>query len=274
MSTLFWLFVRKSYAMTLYRRHTLMSSATYSSPLRPCEIRVVGVGGGGGNAISRMVESGIRGVNFWAVNTDAQALASNKCFQRIHIGSAITRGLGAGGSPDIGRLAAIESTKQITEMVQGADMVFVTAGMGGGTGTGAAPVVAAAAKASGALTVGVVTKPFGFEGRRRMRQAIEGIEALEKECDTIIVISNDKLLSIVPSSTPLTEAFLVADDILRQGIIGISEIIVKPGLINVDFADVKAIMQNAGTFSLPLPSVALHSSRRLCAHGYRYRPGP
>lgn len=218
-----------------------------SAALRPCEIRVIGVGGGGGNAINRMVESDIRGVNFFAVNTDAQALNSNRCTQRIHIGSEMTRGLGAGGNPAIGREAALESTRDITQMVTGADLVFVTAGMGGGTGTGAAPVVAAAAKASGALTVGIVTKPFSFEGRRRMSQAIQGIENLAKECDTIIVISNDKLLSIVPSSTPVTEAFLVADDILRQGIIGISEIIVKPGLINVDFADVKTIMTDAGS---------------------------
>ncbi|KAJ8611473.1 hypothetical protein CTAYLR_005158 [Chrysophaeum taylorii] len=218
-----------------------------TNELRPCEIRVIGVGGGGGNAINRMLDSDVRGVSFWCVNTDAQALASSRCSNRLHIGRDLTRGLGAGGDPSVGREAALESTKDVTRMVAGADMVFVTAGMGGGTGSGAAPVVAAAAKASGALTVGVVTKPFAFEGRRRMKQAISGIEALQDECDTIIVISNDKLLSIVPANTPVTEAFLVADDILRQGIIGISEIIVKPGLINVDFADVKAVMQDAGS---------------------------
>jgi len=220
---------------------------TDPSQLRPCEIKVVGVGGGGCNAINRMVDTGVRGVDFWSVNTDAQALTGARCDGRLHIGRDLTRGLGAGGEPSVGRQAAIESSSEIANMVKGADMVFVTAGMGGGTGTGAAPVVAAAAKACGALTVGVVTKPFGFEGRKRMRQAIEGIEALEREVDTLIVISNDKLLSIVPANTPVSEAFLVADDVLRQGIIGISEIIVKPGLINVDFADVRTIMEDAGT---------------------------
>lgn len=214
--------------------------------LRPCEIRVIGVGGGGSNAVDRMVESGIRGVQFYCVNTDAQALASSRC-QALHIGRELTRGLGAGGEPSVGRRAAVESSKDIAGLVSGADLVFVTAGMGGGTGSGAAPVIAAAAKKAGALTVGVVTKPFNFEGRRRMRQAIEGIENLEQEVDTMIVVSNDKLLQIVPAETPVTEAFLVADDILRQGIVGISEIIVKPGLINVDFADVKAVMENAGS---------------------------
>eukprot|EP00633_Aureoumbra_lagunensis_P002730 CAMPEP_0197289808 /NCGR_PEP_ID=MMETSP0890-20130614/7073_1 /TAXON_ID=44058 ORGANISM="Aureoumbra lagunensis, Strain CCMP1510" /NCGR_SAMPLE_ID=MMETSP0890 /ASSEMBLY_ACC=CAM_ASM_000533 /LENGTH=407 /DNA_ID=CAMNT_0042761447 /DNA_START=130 /DNA_END=1353 /DNA_ORIENTATION=- len=220
---------------------------TNPSDLRPCVIKVIGVGGGGGNAINRMIASDVRGVELWSVNTDAQALMGARCERRLNIGKSSTRGLGAGGEPSVGRQAAIESSSEIANMVKGSDMVFVTAGMGGGTGTGAAPVVAAAAKASGALTVGVVTKPFGFEGRKRMRQAIEGIEALEKEVDTLIVISNDKLLSIVPANTPVSEAFLVADDILRQGIIGISEIIVKPGLINVDFADVRAVMEDAGS---------------------------
>ena len=229
------------------RERRAAQQLTDPETLRPCVIKVVGVGGGGGNAVNRMIDADVRGVELWCVNTDAQALAGSKAAGKLHIGKAVTRGLGAGGDPSVGRQAAIESSSDIADVVRGADMVFVVCGEGGGTGTGAAPIVAAAAKACGALTVGVVTKPFGFEGRKRMRQAIEGIEALEKEVDTLIVISNDKLLSIVPTNTPVSEAFLVADDILRQGIIGISEIIVKPGLINVDFADVRSIMENAGS---------------------------
>ena len=215
--------------------------------LRPCSIKVIGVGGGGSNAVNRMVESSIRGVEFWVVNTDAQALAgTRRGTSGLHIGKVLTRGLGAGGEPSVGRAAADESRDDIEAMVAGADLVFITAGMGGGTGSGAAAVVANAARSRGALTVGVVTKPFGFEGRKRSRQAIEAIERLEGEVDTLIVVSNDKLLSIVPANAPLADAFLVADDVLRQGIVGISEIIVKPGLINVDFADVRAVMKDAG----------------------------
>ena len=215
--------------------------------LRPCAIRVVGVGGGGCNAVNRMVGAGVRGVDFWCVNTDAQALAgkAERC-AGLHIGRVLTRGLGAGGEPAVGRAAAVESRADIEEMVRGADLVFVTAGMGGGTGSGAAPVVAEAARRAGALTVGVVTKPFGFEGRKRARQAVAALEELERHVDTLIVVSNDKLLGIVPADAPLADAFLVADDVLRQGIVGVSEIIVKPGLINVDFADVRAVMQDAG----------------------------
>ena len=213
----------------------------------PCVIKVVGVGGGGGNAVNRMVETNILGVEFWSVNTDSQALTKALSRNTLNIGSDSTRGLGAGGNPAVGKEAAQESRDEIANICRGADLVFVTAGMGGGTGSGAAPVVAEVAKDLGALTVGVVTKPFGFEGRRRMQQAVEAIAELQSKVDTLIVVSNDKLLQIVPENTPLTDSFLVADDILRQGVVGISEIIVKPGLINVDFADVKAIMGNAGT---------------------------
>eukprot|EP01036_Dinobryon_divergens_P029496 gene29496-38599_t len=215
----------------------------------PCRIKVIGVGGGGGNAVNRMMESstGILGVELWAVNTDAQALSRSLAPKKLNIGSLTSRGLGAGGSPAVGAQAATESRDEITEMVKDADLVFVTAGMGGGTGSGAAPIVADCAKQAGALTVGVVTKPFGFEGRKRMTQAKEAILEMKGCVDTLIVVSNDKLLEIVPENTPLTDAFLVADDILRQGVVGISEIIIKPGLVNVDFADVRSIMGNAGT---------------------------
>lgn len=213
----------------------------------PCVIKVVGVGGGGGNAVNRMVETNILGVEFWNVNTDLQALARALSKNTLAIGGENTRGLGAGGNPEMGKKAAEESRDEIRKIVSGSDLVFVTAGMGGGTGSGAAPVVAEVAKEMGALTVGVVTKPFAFEGRKRMKQANEAISTLQGKVDTLIVVSNDKLLQIVPANTPLTESFLVADDILRQGVVGISEIIVKPGLINVDFADVKSVMGNAGT---------------------------
>lgn len=218
-----------------------------SSSTGPCVIKVVGVGGGGGNAVNRMVETNIGGVEFWAVNTDAQALTKANAQKTLNVGKKVTRGLGAGGDPAIGQAAAEESREEIAGILRGADLVFVTAGMGGGTGSGAAPVVAEVAKDLGALTVGVVTKPFGFEGRKRMQQANEAIAELQSKVDTLIVVSNDKLLQIVPEKTPLADAFLVADDILRQGVVGISEIIVKPGLINVDFADVRTVMGNAGT---------------------------
>jgi len=213
----------------------------------PCVIKVLGVGGGGGNAVNRMVESNIKGVEFWSINTDAQAQARSSAPYTLNIGSQVTRGLGAGGIPDVGRQAAEESREAIANSIAGADLVFVTAGMGGGTGSGAAPIVAEVAKDVGALTVAVVTKPFGFEGSKRMKQAQEAIENFRDRVDTLIVVSNDKLLQIVPEGTPVKDAFLVADDILRQGVVGISEIIVRPGLINVDFADVRAIMGNAGT---------------------------
>lgn len=213
------------------------------------KIKVIGVGGGGSNAVNRMIESSMNGVEFWIVNTDVQAMRMSpvNSENRLPIGQELTRGLGAGGNPEIGMNAAKESKDSIQEAVYGADMVFVTAGMGGGTGTGAAPVIAGITKSMGILTVGIVTTPFSFEGRRRAVQAQEGIAALRDNVDTLIVIPNDKLLTAVSQSTPVTEAFNLADDILRQGVRGISDIITIPGLVNVDFADVRAIMANAGS---------------------------
>ena len=209
-------------------------------------IKVIGVGGGGTNAVNRMVDSGIRGVEFVAVNTDRQALVLSKAASKIQIGEKITRGLGAGANPDIGAQAAEESKAEIAEVLKGADMVFVTAGMGGGTGTGAAPIVAACAKEMGILTIGVVTKPFTFEGKKRLAQAERGIESLKGKVDTLVVIPNDKLLQIIDRKTSIVEAFKMADDILRQGVQGISDLIAVAGLINLDFADVKTIMKNKG----------------------------
>ena len=210
-------------------------------------IKVIGVGGGGNNAVNRMIEHGVEGVEFIAVNTDAQALNLSKAELKLQIGNKLTRGLGAGANPEVGKKAAEESREQIEEALQGADMVFVTAGMGGGTGTGAAPIIAQVSKELGALTVGVVTRPFSFEGRRRSTQAISGIDALKKAVDTLIVIPNDRLLEIVDKNTPMLEAFREADNVLRQGVQGISDLIAKPGLINVDFADVKTIMYDKGS---------------------------
>lgn len=209
-------------------------------------IKVIGVGGGGTNAVNRMVDSGIRGVEFVAVNTDRQALLLSKAASKIQIGEKITRGLGAGANPDIGAQAAEESKAEITEALRGADMVFVTAGMGGGTGTGAAPIVAACAKEMGILTIGVVTKPFTFEGKKRLAQADRGIESLKGKVDTLVVIPNDKLLQMIDRKTSIVEAFKMADDVLRQGVQGISDLIAVPGLVNLDFADVKTIMLNTG----------------------------
>ena len=209
-------------------------------------IKVVGVGGGGGNAVNRMVENGIRGVEFVAINTDKQALTCSKADKTIQIGEKITKGQGAGANPDIGRKAAEESRAEIEKILEDADMVFVTAGMGGGTGTGAAPVVASIAKEKGILTVGIVTKPFSFELKRRMNQAEEGIAALREAVDTIIVIPNDKLLQLCSAKTTVKEAFKMADETLRQGVSGISELINTEGDINADFADVTRIMKDAG----------------------------
>jgi cell division protein FtsZ len=211
------------------------------------KIKVIGVGGGGCNAVNRMIEAGIKGVDFITVNTDAQALHMSKAETRLQIGEKLTRGLGAGANPEIGKKAAEESREVITNALKGADMVFVTAGMGGGTGTGAAPVIAEIAKELGALTVGVVTKPFTFEGRRRLNQAEQGIANLKEKVDTLIVIPNDRLLEIVDRNTPMLEAFREADNVLRQGVSGISDLIAVPGLINVDFADVKTIMTERGS---------------------------
>ena len=210
-------------------------------------IKVIGVGGGGCNAVNRMIASGVAGVEFWAINTDAQALEQAAAPSCLQIGQKLTRGLGAGGNPQIGQKAAEESREEIAAALDGTDLVFVTAGMGGGTGTGAAPIVAEIAKEMGCLTVGVVTRPFTFEGRRRTSQADEGIGALHRGVDTLITIPNDKLLSVVDEQMAMSEAFQVADDILRQGVQGISDIITIPGLVNVDFADVRAVMADAGS---------------------------
>jgi cell division protein FtsZ len=210
------------------------------------KIKVVGVGGGGTNAVTSMVKDHIRGVDFSVANTDIQSLDSCECPDKIHIGTELTRGLGAGSNPDIGKRAAEESENQIRDALQGADMVFITAGMGGGTGTGAAPIISKIAKEVGALTVGVVTKPFQFEGRKRAAQAEEGIKELKNAVDTLIVIPNQKLLSFVGKDTSFTSAFAMVDDILKQAVCSISDLIVVPGLINLDFADVKAIMGNMG----------------------------
>ncbi len=209
-------------------------------------IKVIGVGGAGNNAVNRMVEAGIRNVEFVAVNTDRQALSLSKANSKIQIGEKLTRGLGAGANPDIGAQAAEESRAEVAEALKGADMVFVTAGMGGGTGTGAAPIVAQTAKEMGILTIGVVTKPFTFEGKKRLFQADRGIDNLKGKVDTLVVIPNDKLLQVIDRKTSIVEAFRMADDVLRQGVQGISDLIAVPGLINLDFADVKTIMLNQG----------------------------
>ena len=209
-------------------------------------IKVIGVGGGGGNAINRMVDEGVSGVEFIAANTDVQALSSTKAETVIQLGPKLTRGLGAGGQPEVGRKAAEESEEVITEAISGADMVFITAGMGGGSGTGAAPVIARIAKGLDALTVGVVTRPFGFEGSKRGQFAVEGINELREHVDTLLIISNNNLLEIVDKKTPLLEALSEADNVLRQGVQGITDLITNPGLINLDFADVKTVMANKG----------------------------
>ena len=210
------------------------------------KIKVIGIGGGGSNAVNRMIESGLEGVEFIAVNTDSQALLMSKSPKRMQIGEKLTRGLGAGARPDIGERAAQESRNDILEALRGSDMVFITAGMGGGTGTGAAPVVAECAREVNALTVAVVTRPFSFEGPKRKRNADMGIEKLKQHVDAIITIPNDRLLQVVDKKTPMTKAFVIADDILRQGVKGISDLIAVPGVINLDFADVQSIMNNAG----------------------------
>lgn len=214
--------------------------------LKQTVIKVVGCGGGGSNAVNRMIEAGLQNVEFIVVNTDLQALHSSKATKKLGIGSKLTDGLGAGGKPEVGEAAALEDEEQIQNILKGANMVFVTAGMGGGTGTGAAPVVARIAKSLGALTVGVVTKPFDFEGKVRMRNADGGIQRLHEEVDSLIVIPNQNLLKVLPRQTPVTEAFLTADDVLRQGVQGISEVITKSGLVNLDFNDVRTTMEGKG----------------------------
>jgi cell division protein FtsZ len=219
-------------------------------------IKVVGVGGGGTNAVNRMVDAGLSGVEFIAVNTDAQALMICDADVKIHIGSAATRGLGAGADPAVGLAAAQESRDELKEALKGADMIFITAGEGGGTGTGAAPVVAELGREIGALTVGVVTKPFGFEGRRRSQQAEQGIESLRDRLETLIVIENDRLLQVVEKQTSVVDAFRMADDVLRQGVQGITDLITVPGLVNLDFADVRTIMREAGSALMGIGSAS------------------
>lgn len=223
---------------------------TVAMAANEAKIKVIGCGGGGGNAVNRMVNSGLRGVEFWSLNTDAQALVQSAADNRLQIGKGVTRGLGAGGNAEIGASAAKESREAIAQAVKGADLVFVTAGMGGGTGSGSAPLVAKLSKEAGNLTVGVVTLPFTFEGRRRQAAAMESVALLRQNVDTLIVIPNDRLLDVVEDDAPLQEAFLLADDVLRQGVQGISDIITVSGLVNIDFADVRAVMKNSGTAML------------------------
>ena len=210
------------------------------------KIKVIGVGGGGNNAVNRMIESGVKGVEFIVANTDLQVLNTSKASIKIQLGAALTDGLGAGANPEVGKEAALESKKEIEEVLKGADMVFVTCGMGGGTGTGAAPVIAEIAQNLGALTVGIVTKPFSFEGRKRMEHAMSGLEELKKHVDTLIVIPNDRLREIIDKSTPMLDAFREVDNVLRRGVQSISDLIAVAGLVNLDFADVKAVMSKRG----------------------------
>jgi len=230
-------------------------------------LKVVGIGGGGGNAVNRMIENDVKGVEFVVINTDAQVLRLAKAETRLQIGKQLTKGLGAGADPEIGRKAAEESIDEIREILRGSDMVFITAGMGGGTGTGAAPTVAQIAQDLGALTVAIVTKPFSFEGRKRMAQAIKGLENLKPHVDTLIVVPNDKLLYLTDKNTPMLEAFREVDNVLRRGVQGIAEIVAIPGLINVDFADVRNVMKNKGTALMGIgiasgPNRAIEAARK------------
>jgi cell division protein FtsZ len=228
-------------------------------------IKVIGVGGGGTNAVNRMIEEGIQGVEFIAVNTDAQALLLSKAQTRVRIGDKLTRGLGAGGNPEIGRKSAEESVEDLYNVLKGSDMVFITAGLGGGTGTGAAPIVAQVARDVGALTIGVVTRPFSFEGGTRMSSAEEGMAKLKEHADTLIVIPNDRLLQIVDKRTSLSDSFRLADEVLRQGIQGISELITVPGLINLDFADVRTIMSEGGAALMAVGKASGEDRARVAA---------
>jgi cell division protein FtsZ len=228
-------------------------------------IKVIGVGGGGTNAVNRMIEEGIQGVEFIAVNTDAQALLLSKAQTRVRIGDKLTRGLGAGGNPEVGRKSAEESAEDLYNVLKGSDMVFITAGLGGGTGTGAAPIVAQVARDVGALTIGVVTRPFTFEGGKRMSSAEEGMAKLKEHADTLIVIPNDRLLQIVDKRVSLQDSFKLADDVLRQGIQGISELITVPGLINLDFADVRTIMSEGGAALMAVGKASGEDRARVAA---------
>jgi len=244
------IFGRKDTETTSSNSYSAQSSSSVAQPspgVNPAKIKVIGVGGGGGNAVNRMIKSGLTGVEFWLMNTDLQILNTSTCKNRIQLGAKLTNGLGAGGEPQVGEKAAEEAQQEITQAIEGADMVFVTAGMGGGTGTGAAPIVAKIAKDLGILTIGVVTKPFSFEGKRRQNQAQQGLEKLRESVDALIVIPNDKLLDVVDRRVSLQESFIVVDEVLLRGVQGISDIITIPGLINVDFADVKSVMQASGS---------------------------
>jgi cell division protein FtsZ len=229
-------------------------------------IKVVGVGGGGSNAVNRMVDAGLSGVDFIAANTDAQALLVVDADMKVHIGAESTRGLGAGADPEVGKAAATESRDELKDAIKGSDMVFVTAGEGGGTGTGGAPIVAEIARELGALTVGVVTRPFGFEGRKRADQAMMGIEELRDNVDTLIVIENDRLLQVVEKRTSIIDAFRLADDILRQGVQGITDLITVPGIVNLDFADVRAIMSDAGSALMGIGTASGENRAAEAAH--------
>ena len=244
------IFGRKDADTTSDMNYNIQSSDSVIPPapgVSPAKIKVIGVGGGGGNAVNRMIKSGLTGVEFWLMNTDLQVLNYSACPNKIQLGAKLTNGLGAGGEPQVGEKAAEEAQQEITQAIEGADMVFVTAGMGGGTGTGAAPIVAKIAKDLGILTIGVVTKPFSFEGKRRQNQAQQGLEKLRESVDALIVIPNDKLLDVVDRRVSLQESFIVGDEVLLRGVQGISDIITIPGLINVDFADVKSVMQASGS---------------------------
>ena len=229
------------------RKDETTSDSIKRSPINPTNIKVVGVGGGGGNAVNRMIKAGLSNVEFWLMNTDLQVLEYGQTKNKIQLGSSSTNGLGAGGDPSVGEKAAEEAQKEITAALEGADMVFITAGMGGGTGTGAAPVVAKIAKELGILTVAVVTKPFSWEGKKRQNQAVQGLEKLREAVDAVIVIPNDKLLQVVDRQVSLTESFIIVDEVLLRGVQGISDIITIPGMINVDFADVRSVMQASGS---------------------------
>lgn len=229
------------------RKDESSNNPTSRMGANPTNIKVVGVGGGGGNAVNRMIKSGLSGVEFWLMNTDLQVLVNGQTQNRIQLGSSSTQGLGAGGDPSVGEKAAEEAQQEITQALEGADMVFITAGMGGGTGTGAAPVVARIAKELGILTIGVVTKPFSWEGKKRQNQANAGLEKLKESVDAVIVVPNDKLLQVVDRQVSLQESFIIVDEVLLRGVQGISDIITVPGIINVDFADVKTVMQASGS---------------------------
>ena len=231
----------------LEKKETPSTNENFRSNINPTKIKVVGVGGGGGNAVNRMIRSGLTGVEFWLMNTDMQALSTGQTKNRIQLGSLSTHGLGAGNDPTVGEKAAEEAHQEITQALDGSDMVFITAGMGGGTGTGAAPVVAKVAKELGILTVGVVTKPFSWEGKKRMNQANAGLDKLKEYVDAVIVVPNDKLLQVVGREYGLLDSFGVVDEVLLRGVQGLTDIITVPGIINVDFADVKSVMQNSGS---------------------------